>query len=74
MGSDTLCMGCNLREENPAPEARHECRLSLPGQPAFMRRHMAAGDFMGSDAFYIGRRLLWDAVRSIGRRCALFGL
>ena len=28
--------------------------------PAFMRRHMAAGDSMGSDASYNERRLLWE--------------
>ena len=33
--------------------------------PAFMRRHMAAGDFMGSDAFYNERRFLWEAVRFV---------
>ena len=54
-----LCLGCNLHEKTPAPQARHGCRLSLRrgracgfNPPAFMRRHMAAGDFMGSDTFY----------------------
>ena len=26
----TLCLGCILRKENPAPQARIACRLSLP--------------------------------------------
>ena len=33
MGSGALCMGCNLREENPAPQARKSMRV----QPARMR-------------------------------------
>ena len=41
MGSGTPCASCNLRKDSPAPAvlARRErgCRLSLPGQPAFMR-------------------------------------
>ena len=40
MGGDMLCLGCILRKENPAPQARIACRLSLP-------RHMAAGDSYG---------------------------
>ena len=31
MRSGAPCVGCNLHEENPAPEARIACRLSLPG-------------------------------------------
>ena len=68
MGSGALRLGCNLRKENPAPQARHGCRLSLPaprgrevyagstrpaGQPAFMRTCRIRGV----------RRLLWKAVR-----------
>ena len=39
MGGDMLCLGCNLHEENPAPQARIACGFN---PPAFMRRHMAA--------------------------------
>ena len=52
MGSGMLCLGCNLREENPAPQARRGCRLSLP---AFMRRARRA------------RRVLWEAMHFIMR-------
>ena len=40
MGGDMLCLGCILRKDSPAPEARHGCRLSLP-------RHTTAGDSYG---------------------------
>ena len=33
MGGDMLCLGCILRKDSPAPEARHGCRLSLPRLP-----------------------------------------
>ena len=49
MGSNTF-YSAGLLLGSDAPQARRGCRLSLPGQPAFMRRHMAAG---GS---------LWEAI------------
>ena len=74
MGSGALRLGCNLREENPAPQARiacrlslrrgRGCRLSLPGGPArFYARlpHSRGAEVpMGSDTFYNKRRLLWE--------------
>ena len=48
MGSDALRLGCNLHEGNPARQGGRGCRLSLPDQSAFMRRHMAAEFSMGS--------------------------
>ena len=38
MGSGALCLGCNLREDSSARQGGRGCRLSLPGQPAFMPR------------------------------------
>ena len=84
MGSGALRLGCNLRKENPAPQARHGCRLSLPrapwarsvrgfnpaGQPAFKRAYR----IRGARGFY------GESVRPImsddfyGERYALRGL
>ena len=61
MGSGTPCASCNLREENPAPQARIACRLSLPGQPAFMPRIKA-------------RRFLWEVGTSYNERLILWGV
>ncbi len=65
MGGDTLCICCNWHEKNPARQGGKGCRLSLPDQSAFMRRHMAAEVPMGSDTAYNERRLLWKAVRFV---------
>ena len=62
MGSGALCISCNLHKDSPAPQAEEgagsACRA---GQPAFMRRHMAAVP-MGSDTFYNERKFLWEVV------------
>ena len=55
MGGDMLCLGCNLREENPARRVK----------PAFMRRHMAAEFSMGSGAFYNEQALPWGVVHFV---------
>ena len=74
MGCGTLCASGILRKENPAPQARiacrlslrrgRGCRLSLPGGPArFYARlpHSRGAEVpMGSDTFYNKRRLLWE--------------
>ena len=69
MGSGALCASGILRKENPAPQARIACRLSLPrapwarsvrgfnpaGQPAFKRAYRIRG----------ARRFLWEVIHSI---------
>ena len=55
MGSDALRLGCNLHEGNPARQGGRGCRLSLPGQPAFMRAYRIRG----------ARRFLWEVIHSI---------
>ena len=61
----TLCLSCNLRKDSPAPAA-----LARRGRACgFNPPTCAACEVpMGSDASYNERRLLWEAVRSIGRR------
>ena len=73
MGGDMLCLGCILRKENPAPQARIVRGFNPPAS--------AACEFsMGSDTFYNKRRFLWEVIRSImskrfyGEWCALFEL
>ena len=44
MGGDMLCLGCILRKENPAPQARIACGFN---PPAFMPRHKGAEDSFG---------------------------
>ena len=56
MGSGALCLGCILRKENPAPQARIACGFN-PLLCA-LAASAACGDSMGSDTFYNKRRFL----------------
>ena len=62
MGGDMLCLGCNLREENPAPQARKRVQAQPAGRASPLLCALAAsaacGDSMGSDTFYNKRRFL----------------
>ena len=60
MGSGTLCMGCISHMENPAPQARRGCRLSLPGQPGGLNPLLCA---LAASAACEG--FLWEVIRSI---------
>ena len=74
MGSGALRLGCNLREENPAPQARIACRLSLRRgrgcrlSPLGRKRVQAqpAGRTSPRLCAAIWRRgILWEAIRPI---------
>ena len=61
MRSGTLCLGCILRKENPAPQARIVRGLSLPRLP-----HPRGARFLWAvGTSYNERRLLWAAVRFV---------
>ena len=56
MGSGMLCLGCNLREENPAPQARKSMQAQPAGPARFYApRPQGAESPMGSGAFYNAR-------------------
>ena len=62
MGSGMFCVGCNLREENPAPAARKR----VQAQPAASRQYGGRGGFYGksvrpimSGGFYGKRYVLY---------------
>ena len=68
-------MGCNWHEKNPARQGGKGCRLSLPGQPAFMRAYRirgARGFLLGSDALCMGCISHMDSpARQGGKGCRL---
>ena len=73
MGSGALCMGCNLREENPAPQARKRVQAQPAGparrvEPAFKRTCRIRGvrGFLWEvGTSYNERRFLWGVVHFV---------